>query len=79
MLGRWDDRPSDPVYYIGDCQIFTTVNSKVEAISEVLRSAVLVMQSDVFSQNWTPPLCVHLYFTANELFTSIYKGIYIVV
>ena len=46
--------------------------------SELLRSAVLVMQSDVFSQNWTPPLCVHLYFTANELFTSIYKGISIV-
>ena len=53
---------------------FTTVNSKVEAISELLRSAVLVMQSDVFSQNWTPSLCVHLYFTTHELFTRIYIG-----
>ena len=24
MLGRWDDRPSDPAYYIEDCRISNT-------------------------------------------------------
>jgi hypothetical protein len=25
MLGRWDDRPNDPAYYIEDCRILCIV------------------------------------------------------
>ena len=39
MLGRWDDRPSDPAYYIEDCWIFVHCGNKFQWLKKIKGNA----------------------------------------